>query len=94
MKRGPLVCLALGIVLLVGGPLLGLLGTVLGMMRAFNDLAQQGPASPESLAGQLQVALLAAVAGLPVAAVGLVLIIVALVLHLAARERRPQDEGA
>ncbi|MFW6162117.1 MAG: MotA/TolQ/ExbB proton channel family protein [Planctomycetota bacterium] len=94
MKRGPLACLVAGIVVLVGGPLVGLLRTVLGMVRAFNDTAQQGTASPQSLAGHIHVALLETVAALPVAAAGLALVIVALVLHLAGRERRPQDEEA
>ncbi|MFW6169009.1 MAG: MotA/TolQ/ExbB proton channel family protein, partial [Planctomycetota bacterium] len=49
-------------------PLLGLLGTVLGMIRAFNAIVQSGAMGrPELLAGGISQALLTTAAGLTVA---------------------------
>ena len=49
-------------------PLLGLLGTVVGMIKAFNDIASaDAMGNPEILAGGISVALLTTAAGLSVA---------------------------
>jgi biopolymer transport protein ExbB len=48
-------------------PLLGLLGTVLGMIRAFNVLAVQGTGTPATLGGGISEALITTAAGLSVA---------------------------
>lgn len=48
-------------------PLLGLLGTVTGMIKSFNVIAAQGVAEPQSLAGGISEALLTTAAGLIVA---------------------------
>lgn len=48
-------------------PLLGLLGTVSGMIRSFNVISLQGVADPASLAGGISEALLTTAAGLVVA---------------------------
>jgi biopolymer transport protein ExbB len=48
-------------------PLLGLLGTVLGMVRIFATLSEHGQADPSLLAGGISEALIATVAGLCVA---------------------------
>jgi len=48
-------------------PLLGLLGTVLGMIRVFAVLTSQGSADPASLAGGISEALITTAAGLVVA---------------------------
>lgn len=48
-------------------PLLGLLGTVSGMIRCFNVISFQGVANPASLAGGISEALLTTAAGLVVA---------------------------
>lgn len=45
-------------------PMLGLLGTVLGMVGAFGTLAEEGQADPASLAGDISVALLTTMWGL------------------------------
>jgi len=49
------------------GPLLGLLGTVLGVIRAFRDLALSGSGGPTIVAAGIAEALIATVAGLCVA---------------------------
>jgi biopolymer transport protein ExbB len=48
-------------------PMLGLLGTVVGMVGAFATLAQTGGAEPAALAGDISVALLTTFGGLVVA---------------------------
>jgi biopolymer transport protein ExbB len=48
-------------------PLLGLLGTVLGMIKAFNTLAAEGVGNPVTLGGGISEALITTAAGLTVA---------------------------
>jgi biopolymer transport protein ExbB len=48
-------------------PLLGLLGTVMGMIKVFNVISTQGPGNPNALAGGISEALLTTAAGLTVA---------------------------
>jgi len=48
-------------------PLMGLLGTVVGMIQTFNSLNQGGAGSPAALAGGIAVALITTAAGLTVA---------------------------
>ncbi|MEX0797973.1 MAG: MotA/TolQ/ExbB proton channel family protein [Bacteriovoracaceae bacterium] len=48
-------------------PLLGLLGTVLGILTAFKVISEQGLANPSSFAGGISMALLTTVGGLIVA---------------------------
>lgn len=48
-------------------PLIGLLGTVLGMIQAFQVIAQQGVGTPATLGGGISQALLTTAAGLSVA---------------------------
>jgi len=54
-------------------PLLGLLGTVSGMIKSFNIISMQGVADPGSLAGGISEALLTTAAGLVVAIPALVM---------------------
>lgn len=57
---------ALGIIAEIS-PLLGLLGTVFGMIEIFSALMQHGAGDPSSLAGGISVALITTAAGLTVA---------------------------
>lgn len=57
---------ALGTIAAVG-PLLGLLGTVFGMIEIFSSLMKNGAGDPASLAGGISVALITTAAGLTVA---------------------------
>ncbi len=94
MRSSVLACLVVGLVLLVGGPLVGVVCTVVGMQQAFDALARQGGASsPAELSEGIRQALLYTFLGLPVAGIGLVLLAVALVLHLAARPREQGSQG-
>lgn len=49
------------------GPMLGFLGTVIGMIQAFDDIQQAGDINPAVVAGGIKVALLTTVGGLIVA---------------------------
>ena len=51
------------------GPSLGFMGTVLGMVQAFDDIEKQGDISPTVVAGGMKVALLTTVLGLITAVV-------------------------
>ena len=53
--------------LAVISPLLGLLGTVTGMIRAFTTIALEGTGDPQQLAGGISEALLTTAAGLTIA---------------------------
>jgi biopolymer transport protein ExbB len=64
-------------------PLLGLLGTVLGIAEAFDDVVRAGMGKPELLAGGIEKALVSTIAGLVVAIPALML-----AAHLGARVRR------
>ena len=57
---------ALGTIAAVG-PLLGLLGTVFGMIEIFSSMMKHGAGDPASLAGGISVALITTAAGLTVA---------------------------
>jgi biopolymer transport protein ExbB len=57
---------ALGTIAAVG-PLLGLLGTVFGMIEIFSSLMKHGAGDPSALAGGISVALITTAAGLAVA---------------------------
>lgn len=50
-------------------PMLGFMGTVIGMIQAFDDIAKQNNISPTIVAGGIKVALLTTVAGLIVAVI-------------------------
>jgi biopolymer transport protein ExbB len=54
-------------------PLIGLMGTVLGIMRAFHDLAQAGTGGPAVVAAGISEALVATAAGIGVAVLSAVL---------------------
>jgi len=66
--------LAAIITVMYAGPLFGLLGTVISMIRAFSTLSQTGHADPNELAGHMSVALLTTMWGLIFSLVGFVMI--------------------
>lgn len=61
------------------GLVVGLIGTVIGMIRAFDRLAESEAASPADLGQGISISLYSTVAGSAIAMVGLILILVALV---------------
>lgn len=60
-------------------PLFGLVGTVIGMVGAFNQLAETGEAEPEELAGNVSVALLTTMWGLVFSTIAFCVLIGALI---------------
>lgn len=75
-KKGRWVALA-GIVLFTG-PIWGLLGTIIGMTRAFNTLGDSDSATPEALAENISTALVTTAIGISVGLLGVILILTAL----------------
>ena len=70
--------LAIWGVILQPGTVVGLVGTLIGMLRALRKLAQGDPAQTEALATDISTALYATVVGSTLALIGTVLILVAL----------------
>lgn len=80
--RAAVVC-ALGVVI---PPLIGLVGTVKGMIGAFGTLGKSGTADPSELAGNISVALMTTFWGLIFSTLSLIPFIVFLVLFLKRRK--------
>lgn len=89
MKK-PIALLIAGIVLLLG-PLWGLLGTVLGMTRAFSHVDQAGSETPEMLATDVGLALWTTVIGLLVTPIGLGLVVIGIVWMTKIKQRQRND---
>ena len=68
------------------GTVVGLIGTIIGMVRAFGRLAESETAQPAALANDISIAVYTTAAGSLVALVGIILILVAL---FGARYRAP-----
>ncbi|MGJ8654655.1 MAG: MotA/TolQ/ExbB proton channel family protein [Opitutaceae bacterium] len=60
------------------GPVFGMIGSVIGMVRAFNEIGTDGPGDPELLAEHISLALRTTAYGMIPALIGLVLLLVAL----------------
>ena len=70
--------LAIWGIVLQFGFLIGLAGTVIGMLRAFAELAQENAAQPEALASDISLALYTTAGGMVVSLIGGILLLVAL----------------
>jgi biopolymer transport protein ExbB/TolQ len=66
-------------------PLVGIAGTVLGMIRAFRELAEEGSADPEALAGMISASLLSTLYGLLLWIPGIVLLVFSIRRYRACR---------
>jgi biopolymer transport protein ExbB len=73
----------------VGGPMLGLLGTVLGMMKSFQALNQSGAANMEGLSAAIAEVLMYVVIGCAIGFIGFITLIVTLIIWLANRDTPP-----
>ena len=60
------------------GPVFGLVGTVVGMVGAFNEIEKEGTGSPEALADHISIALTTTAIGIIPALIGTVLLLVTL----------------
>ncbi len=66
-------------------PMIGIVGTIVGMVGAFSTLQKTGGADPSELAGDISVALLTTVWGLVSSALAVIPFIVFLILFLKQR---------
>lgn len=60
------------------GPIAGLIGTIVGMMRAFSVLSAGGPDKDQALAESISFALWTTIAGMGISFIGLILLLIAL----------------
>jgi hypothetical protein len=60
------------------GPLFGLLGTVIGMISAFQKMGSEGTGQPEALAHDIGFSLITTAIGLVFGLIGLILMLIAL----------------
>lgn len=60
-------------------PIFGLIGTVVGMVGAFEELSNAGEADPEALAGDISVSLLSTAWGLVVSVISFLVLVGALI---------------
>jgi biopolymer transport protein ExbB len=75
-----------GIVTIVA-PMLGLAGTVIGMMSSFQSLGQSGVANMEGLSSNISVVLISAAIGCGIGLVGFITLITALIYYFANRNK-------
>lgn len=87
MRRGVGIALAAGLVLAFAGFVGGLGLTVLGMVRVFDETTASGAGDPAALGSGIKACLMATMIGAPIGLVGVVLVIVALILHVTGRQR-------
>jgi hypothetical protein len=66
---------AIGVALYTG-PIWGLVGTLIGMIRAFDTLGKNSDATPEVLAQDIRIAMMASMIGLGVGLIGAIVILV------------------
>ena len=73
--------------LTLGGPALGVLGTVIGMMSSFDTLGKAGVADPESLASHIGITLMSTVAGFVLGIIGVCLLAAGVIILIATRRK-------
>ena len=89
MKRLPLVLLIIGLIFSLGGPVVGMICTVFGILDAFQTLGPNGISDPRALSSHIGFSLMSTMSGLIVSiGVGLPLIVIALVIHFVTRKPR------
>jgi biopolymer transport protein ExbB/TolQ len=86
-RSGPILLIVLGTPLALG-PLWGIIGTVVGMIRAFGTLQEGGPAQSEQLAADVSFAMQATKMGFIISPLGYVLLIVGIVWIIRINKRR------
>lgn len=66
-------------IILQFGFMIGLIGTIIGMLRVFAELSQSGQTNPEALAWHISYAFYAEAAGLLISLLGVILLLIALI---------------
>lgn len=70
----------------LGGPALGVLGTVIGMMGGFETLGKAGVADPEALASNIGISLMSTATGIVIGIVGVCVFIAGVIILIATRQ--------
>jgi hypothetical protein len=91
MKKSAKVAIA-GAILFVGSLLLGVAGTVAGMIRVFNSAAESSGTSAEELAEGISNSLISTAVGIPLALVGLCLLVGGGVAYFAGGRKKTTEE--
>lgn len=78
-RKGWLIAMCVSGFLILIPPILGMGGTVLGMVRAFDKMGKSGGADPDALASDISLALLTTAGGLVVSLLFLVLFFATLI---------------
>lgn len=82
VERGRWIRVAILGAVLLCGPVLGLIGTVVGMIMSFQRIETMKAPTPDDLAGGVHLSLFACLVGLVLGVIGVVLLTIALVrLH-------------
>lgn len=74
--------------LTLGGPAIGVLGTVIGMMGSFDTLGKEGVADPEALASHIGVSLFSTASGFILGIIGVVVLIAGLIILFATKSQQ------
>lgn len=74
--------------LTLGGPAIGALGIVIGMMGSFDTLGKEGVSDPKALASQIGVSLVFPVGGFIIGVIGVVVLIAGLIILFATKSRQ------
>jgi len=85
--------LIIGVILFICGPVIGVSGTVLGMIGAFNTLSESGTADAEKLSESVSASMITTLVGIPVGLLGLVLLLFSLVAFLITRNKKPSNNS-
>ncbi len=83
-----LTCLFVSIFGMIAPPLLGLLGTVFGMVQAFDAVSKDGQGDPAALSEGISKSIVATAVGLCVSSLFLILFVISLVKVLSNRKKK------
>jgi biopolymer transport protein ExbB/TolQ len=75
--------------LLTLSPFFGLLGTIMGMVGAFNELGRSGIADPTALSGNIRLSLLSTASGLFLCPIGIVVFTLSLMVYARRKPMTP-----
>ncbi|MDF3057026.1 MAG: MotA/TolQ/ExbB proton channel family [Rariglobus sp.] len=80
----------IGVVMMLGGPIIGVAGTALGMIGAFDTLGDAGPANPAELSSNIGSVLASTLIGSLVGLLGAGVLVAALIIHFSVRSQKPR----
>lgn len=79
----------MGGLLMMGGPPLGMLGTVMGMTQSFEVLGSSGVGDPEQLSAAIGDTLMSTAVGMAIGFAGVALFLLGLICWLVSRNKKP-----